>query len=114
MRFQRIVLVIAGLTLILIFIFIGISFSKGTNDGTWPPLSSPCPDYWTNIGQDGASCLNTHKLGTCNIPSPTDKNAKNFDVAPYNDSGGTCAKYTWAKSCGITWDGITSGIPNPC
>lgn len=112
MRFQRIVLIIAGVTLLLLFIFIGVSLSKSTADGSWPPVSSPCPDYWTST--DDGSCVNTHKLGTCNIPDNSDKSAKIFDAPPYNQSDGICAKYTWAKTCGITWDGITSGISNPC
>jgi hypothetical protein len=38
----------------------------------------------------------------------------NFNQSPFNTSNGTCAKYTWATNCGVTWDGITSGVPNPC
>lgn len=41
-------------------------------------------------------------------------NSVDFSVAPYIGQGGTCAKYTWAKNCGVSWDGITYGIQNPC
>lgn len=42
-------------------------------------------------------------------------NSKDFNVAPYTGSNGTCAKYTWANNCGVVWDGINSGnSSNPC
>jgi hypothetical protein len=41
-------------------------------------------------------------------------NTMNFNQAPYTGNQGTCNKYKWAQNCGITWDGITSGVPNPC
>ena len=37
-----------------------------------------------------------------------------FTLAPYNGSDSGCQKYKWATSCGVTWDGITSGVINPC
>jgi hypothetical protein len=43
-----------------------------------------------------------------------EKNTMNFDAAPFNSDNGLCAKYKWATSCGVTWDGITSGVKNPC
>ena len=41
-------------------------------------------------------------------------NLMNFNQAPYIGNKGTCNKYKWAQGCNITWDGITSGVPNPC
>lgn len=41
-------------------------------------------------------------------------NLMNFNQAPYTGGQGTCNKYKWAQGCNITWDGITSGVPNPC
>ena len=38
----------------------------------------------------------------------------NFNNAPYTGDNGTCNKYIWAKKCGVTWDGITYGVENPC
>ena len=34
--------------------------------------------------------------------------------ATFNAENGTCSKYTWATRCGVTWDGITYGVNNPC
>ena len=117
--FQSIVVVIAIILLIICLIFIGLSLVKSKNSSQWPPIVGECPDYWTDTSGNGANCVNIKKLGTCttggNGVSPSDSiMAMNFTVAPYIGSVGTCAKYTWANRCGITWDGITSGIANPC
>ena len=117
--FQSIVVIIAIILLIGCLIFIGIALSKTKNDGQWPPIVGECPDYWVDTSGNGSNCVNVRNLGTCktggNGVSPAGKNiAMNFTVAPYIGSAGTCTKYTWANSCGVTWDGITSGISNPC
>jgi hypothetical protein len=120
--FQTIVVVIAILLLIVCLVFIGITLVKTKNDaaGQWPPIVGECPDYWVDTSGNGSNCVNVRNLGTCtsggNGVSPAGKQhiAMNFTVAPYVGGGGTCAKYTWANSCGVTWDGITTGIANPC
>lgn len=117
--FQTIIVVIAIVLLIICLIFIGIALQKTKNSGQWPPIVGECPDYWIDTSGNGANCVNTRKLGTCttggNGVSPSDSiMAMNFTVAPYTGSNGLCAKYTWANKCDITWDGITSGIANPC
>ena len=38
----------------------------------------------------------------------------NFNQSPFTGDNGLCSKYNWATGCGVTWDGITSGISNPC
>lgn len=110
MTFQKIVLTTAIISLLIILIIIGMSLSK-TKDEQWPPMVGQCPDYWVDVS---GNCVNTHHLGRCNIPTAKDKNAMNFNESPFVGSNELCAKYTWATSCGVTWDGITSGIPNPC
>jgi hypothetical protein len=119
--FQTIVIVIAILLLIVCLIFIGITLvkTKNTANDQWPPIVGECPDYWVDSSGNGGNCVNVKNLGTCtsggNGISPGGKHvAMNFTVAPYAGDAGTCAKYTWANSCGVTWDGITTGIANPC
>jgi len=119
--FQMTVIVIAILLLIICLIFIGITLvkTKNTSNDQWPPIVGECPDYWVDSSGNGSNCINVRDLGTCttggNGVSVGGKHmAMNFNVAPYVGSAGTCAKYTWANSCGITWDGITTGIANPC
>lgn len=112
MGFQQTVLLIAGVLLIGLLALFGYSLSKSTNSGeNWPPVIGDCPDYWTDLSGNGMACVNTHSLGTCNIPTSGSKNPMAFDSTTYPDN---CSKYNWATNCGVTWDGITSGVPNPC
>ena len=37
-----------------------------------------------------------------------------FNTTTYTGSLGDCNKSEWAKKIGVTWDGITYGVPNPC
>jgi hypothetical protein len=116
MSFQKIVLTIAIIILIVILIVIGVALSKATAAQTWPPVVGACPDYWVDLSGNGEACLNSKSLGKCNIPNTNEKNTMNFNQPPYNNTGsdGLCSKYRWATGCGVTWDGITSGVPNPC
>jgi hypothetical protein len=113
-NFQKITLTIAIVLLVLALIFIAISLANAKAKETWPPIVGECPDYWTDMAGNSAMCVNTQRLGTCNIPTSNNKNAMDFTTSNFQGSNGTCAKYTWATNCGVTWDGITSGISNPC
>ena len=109
MNFQSIVLIIAVVLLIICIILIGISLAKAKNSQSWPPKIALCPDYWYDDGKNGSKCVNQDS---------TNGNGKitemNFSVSPYVGQNSACAKYKWATSYGITWDGITSGVHNPC
>jgi len=125
--FQRTILIVAIVVLLIAFTVIGLILAYSTNKSKWPPVIASCPDYWiaadpTNnlITQNipapnskGSYCVNVKNLGTC--PSGEKSNLiMDFNVAPYNGANSSCAKYTWAKNCGISWDGITYGVDNPC
>jgi len=120
--FQKIVVIIAIILLIVCLVFIGIALTKSGSASQWPPIVGSCPDYWYDTSGNGSNCVNVQNLGTCSsggngvvpINMPNAKIAMNFNVAPYVGSAGTCAKYQWATKCGVTWDGITSGVVNPC
>jgi hypothetical protein len=115
MNFQSIVLTIAVVLLIICMILIGIALAKSKNTQQWPPLIGDCPDYWVDMSQNGAQCVNIKDLGTCNGSVPAGHHLQmDFTVAPYIGQTGLCSKYSWATGCGITWDGITSGVSNPC
>jgi len=113
-NFQKITLTIAIVLLILTLIFIGVSLAHARSKENWPPIVGECPDYWTDMDGNGAVCVNTQRLGTCNIPTSTNKNGMDFTSSNFQGSNALCSKYTWATNCGVTWDGITSGIRNPC
>ena len=120
--FQRIVLIIAIVLLIICLIFIGIALNKTRNNSQWPPIVGDCPDYWLDTGDKGSNCVNKQNLGKCTTGgtgiTPTAMVgagiSMDFTKAPYIGAASTCAKYKWANDCNITWDGITSGVTNPC
>ena len=99
---------------IIILIVIGVLLTKSKTVENWPPIIGECPDYWVDMSGNGESCLNTHSLGICNIPSDGKLNTMKFNQSPFTGENGSCSKYNWATACKITWDGITSGVKNPC
>ena len=107
--FRQIVSIVALIVLIIVLIIIGFSL-RNTKDPNWPPNVSACPDYWEIDGS--GKCVNAKALGKCNATSGD--NTKDFTTDDYAGSIGPCKKYTWAKVCGLAWDGITYGAPNPC
>lgn len=110
--FQKIILIIAVIILIITLVFIGVVLSYSKNSTTWPPLVPECPDYW--IMDPSNNCVNTKGLGTCPPKSGQQHLIVNFNTPTYTGDNGLCAKYTWANNCGVSWDGITYGVDNPC
>ncbi len=114
MAFQKVILTIATISLIIILIIIGMSLSSASAENSWPPIVGECPDYWIDMSGNGEACYNSKSLGKCNIPSEGNPNTMNFNQSPFTGSGGECNKYNWANNCGVTWDGISYGVKNPC
>jgi hypothetical protein len=113
--FQKFVLFIAIILLTIVLIFIGFALRKKST-AVWPPVIGDCPDYWIDTSGNGAGCVNIKNLGngTCK-PTGTDKYlTMDFTQPSFVGGAGLCAKYNWANSCGVTWDGITYGATNPC
>ena len=90
--------------------------AEGSNcidDGCSSTEFGCCSDYATpKSDADGTNCpvkcYNVHQLGktssTCtSIPAEMD-----FTSEEYTGSASVCNKQTWAKQCGLTWDGITN------
>ena len=98
MRFQSLVIVIAIILLIASLTFIGYALYSNKSDQQFPPVQATCPDYWTS---HNGKCVNSHNLGQC--PGPV-----NFNTPHYQGDQGPCNKSKWAKSCNVTWDGITN------
>ena len=114
MSFQKAVLMIAVVFLIFFLVLIGVALKNSSSDADWPPIVGNCPDYWVDLSGNGSECFNSHSLGKCNLPKEGEQGTMNFDQAPFNGSDGDCSKYNWANKCGVTWDGITYGVTNPC
>jgi hypothetical protein len=112
--FQKFVLFAAIIILIIALVFIGVSLAY-SKDNQWPPMTPQCPDYWLVDGSgNNATCINVKDLGTCPANAGDRYLKMNFNTPAYTGSNGLCAKYTWAKRCGVSWDGVTYGINNPC
>jgi hypothetical protein len=112
--FQKMVLFAAIIILIIALIFIGMALSS-SKDQSWPPIVPECPDYWVADGSgNNTTCTNVKDLGICPATGDNNHLVMNFNTEPYAGSQGTCAKYTWANRCGISWDGVTYGVSNPC
>jgi hypothetical protein len=109
MNFQSIVLIIAGIALVTSLIIIGISLKDSKKNVVYPPVIGECPDYWEDqsseedIKNGKNKCVNIHHLG-----KPSCSKNMDFSVYPYSGADGVCNKKSWAKTCGLTWDGITN------
>ena len=106
MTFQRIVLIISFVILVLALIIIGVLLYNKQYDIKFPPEIGNCPDYYVS-GPNGA-CANTIGLKTLN----PNCNTPNF--RSYTGEGADKNKCNWSKQCGVTWDGITNKTPPLC
>ena len=61
-NFQRIVILIAIIMLIVSMVFIGHALYKQSTDVSWPPKIPKCPDYW--IIDDSGKCAKPTTLPT--------------------------------------------------
>ena len=112
--FQKFVLFAAIIILLIALVFIGIALSNAT-DKQWPPITAQCPDYWQIDGSgDNTTCSNIKDLGTCQPQNDDEHLTMNFNGSAFSGQNGMCAKYKWANKCGVSWDGITYGVSNPC
>jgi hypothetical protein len=113
--FQKYVLIIALVILIITLLFIGITIKHAKKKEQWPPVIGDCPDYWIDLLGNGEKCVNVKDLGSC---TKTEKGQSHytmdFSVPAFTGSDELCSKYNWANKCGVTWDGITYGASNPC
>jgi hypothetical protein len=103
MTFQKIVASIAGVLLIIALVFIALAITGVKDKKKFPPVLGECPDYWKDqsIKADGSKCANVKNLGKCDVPP-------DFSKGKYVGNNGLCEKAKWAKSCDLTWDGITN------
>ena len=52
MSFQRIVIIVATILLIICLVFIGAIMYNNTYNAKFPPVTGTCPDYWVDVGGD--------------------------------------------------------------
>jgi hypothetical protein len=133
--FQNKAIGVAFFVLLAVVIVVSIILVKTKNNGS-TVIVNECPDYWitTNYAVpegdckkseygccsdhvtaktdlDGSNCAikcyNVHKLGTTSSTCASVPTEMDFSGDDYTGSSGNCNKRTWAKNCGLTWDGIT-------
>lgn len=99
LNFQKIVIVVAIVFLILILTIIGITLYNHQKSIQFPPVISNCPDYWDVSGN---LCINSQNLGKdCG-------KTLNFNSQKFKGSKGDCNRAKVARNCNITWQGITT------
>ena len=104
--FQKVVLIIASVILILALVIIGVLLYNRQYDIKFPPEIGNCPDYYTSGPNN--TCNNNLDL---KVKNPN-CNIGNF--SGYTGQGANKKKCQWAKTCGVTWDGITNMTPPLC
>jgi hypothetical protein len=115
MSFQTSVLSISIVVLIFFLIVISLSLYKSKSNSVFPPVVAQCPDYWTaKTNASGKTiCENTQNLGNgtkCPLIKNTASKIATIDLEQpsWTSLTGNCNKSKWAKSCDLTWDGITN------
>lgn len=102
MSFQKVVISIFLIILIIFLVIIGTTlYDTKYKNPVYPPKSAQCPDYW-ELDNNG-NCINTKGLGKSTCMS-----SMNIKDSVWSSSNSACSKYTWAKACDLSWDGITN------
>jgi hypothetical protein len=111
--FQHIVMITATTILIIALCFIGLALYRQKYKADFPPIIANCPDYWIDSSGNGAAC---NPDPTNQIGNSSDNCRTEMDFTKPNWAGqetGMCSKFKWAKSCNLSWDGITNNA-NVC
>jgi|TARA_B110001450_G_scaffold252195_1_gene273483 hypothetical protein len=101
-NFQKIVLVISIILLIVAMGFIATAIINQNHIVDFPPVISECPDYWShNVEQN--KCINDRELGEY----IDNQKLNEFGI---NDSNYAtmCSKKNMMENYKLSWDGITN------
>lgn len=98
--FQKIVLIIAIILLVLALIAFGVVLYNQKYTKAYPPVVADCPDYWVDMN---GTCYNQKSLGNASCGR-----RMNFSKGFWAGDSGMCLKQKWAKACDLTWDGVTN------
>lgn len=110
-NFQKIVIIIAIILLILALAFIATAISNDKKNTQYPPVISECPDYWKHNVERNV-CENVHNLGK---KTSDGSKIKDFDLNMLNKLT-LCDKLSGSKYLNLSWDGITNNpkLINEC
>ena len=101
-NFQKIVLIIAIILLILALAFIGTAISNEKNIHDFPPIIAECPDYWMHDVVEN-KCINDRELGK----EIDGVKLKEFTINDPNLAS-MCKKKRGMVEYNLSWDGITN------
>lgn len=105
-RFNKIVLIIATIVLIISLLILGYFLNVALLNDTYPPVTSECPDYWDVSGN---TCINVSTINSGNGMSECKTlNLTEFTTSGTDKNSIICAKKTKANECGFNWDGVTN------
>ena len=109
MDYKSTLSIVAIILLIICLIGVATLLSTQMSSIPWPPEINDCPDFWEKKKTEGGGnvCINTKDLGE----SECDKEMDFETIQAYQGESGKCQKYLWAKSCNVSWDGITNVGP---
>lgn len=101
-NFQKIVIIIAIILLILALAFIATAISNEKNLQDFPPVIAECPDYWRHDVNEN-KCINERELGE-------EINGSKLTDFSINDPRITsmCNKRLSMDEYRLSWDGITN------
>jgi hypothetical protein len=103
MNFQKLVLTIAVIVLVVSLLVTGLLIRKSKSTYTYPPSVSECPDYFRLVSPN--VCKNVHKLGKCS-ENGKPKETWDFNGSNFLGESGKQNKCKLANFCEISWDGI--------
>jgi hypothetical protein len=106
--FQKKVVYVVAIIALVILSGVGIFLYKNRHilSGENEVKGANCPDYWNDYSNgNGSNCMNTKHLGTCDVEQ------MDFSLSKWTGNDGDCNKLKWARTCDLTWDGITNN-PN--
>jgi hypothetical protein len=108
MGFYKSLLIGTLVSLIIVLAIMGVILGNSAKEQTFPPEYSTCPDYYT-ISSGNQCKINSTIYSNSNADCMNKSfDASNFQVGGTGPLSGLCAKKQWAKTCGVTWDGITN------
>ena len=114
MSFNRIVIMVATLLLIVSLTMIGIALRNQKKNASFPPVVSDCPDFYTaeetTDSQGNIDYICNIKDDYVGYSSSSPNTCDEFDntQSKYKGVGGLCEKKKWAVQCNRTWDGVTN------
>ena len=112
--FQKTVLTISVIVLIISLIILGLFLAKSLFEDSYPPVISDCPDYW-DVSYNSNNDIICKNTSTINTGTGADECGADYEYQVTSSLlGGTqkeeilCEKYKWSKKCNIIWDGVTN------